>query len=225
MQGHRDHPSPRHVYVEHKCQSSSAPDCGGPSQPGRPRVAFRRSGIMRIAYRARTGTLCLHAADPRIDRREVVQPRGCCLSGCRQSGWLSCRRAGRARTRRPNGCGPHTARNDGCRVALLFCLLHAGLVRLVLWLAIPGRCQWWRDHGSRGVDDPAAYRPGQAWRGRRRDLCRRRPRCRRIRHARSAAAAAGAEAKLVRPRRSVGASDIDELEGLAGRCARRRTCV
>src|SRR5258707_15311914 len=74
--------------------------------------------------------------------------------------------------------------------------VYLGAANLAGYLAGAGRRQWRRDHGSRGVDDPAAYRSGQAWRGRRRDLCRRRPRCRRIRYARSTAAAAGIEAAL-----------------------------
>src|SRR5258705_2832658 len=56
------------------------------------------------------------------------------------------------------------------------------------------------NHGSRGVDDLPHIAPGK-----RGVVGGVRPRCRRIRHARSAAAAAGAEAELVRPRRPSGA--------------------
>src|ERR1700730_1175454 len=132
------HPSAglTHVHVEHEYRSSSRGNIPS-SQGGRPCLAVCCSGLVRVAGRAWAGALCLHTIDPRIDRREVVQPRGRRLSGGRQSGRLSRRRADRTRTRRTTGLGSRFARNDGSRFALLFYLLGAGLVHLVLWLAIP----------------------------------------------------------------------------------------
>src|SRR5258706_3047665 len=45
MQAHRHHPSPRHVYVEHKCQSSSAPDCGAHRNQGGPAWLSAAAGL------------------------------------------------------------------------------------------------------------------------------------------------------------------------------------
>ena len=179
---------------------------------------------IRLAGRARPGPVRLYAADPGADRSKMVQRLRRRLSRRRQPRRLSRRRAcWRGRSRAHGAVAWALRGDDGARHPLLLCHASApGLVHLVLRLALSRGPHRRHHHGARRLRRPAAYLAGQARLRRRRDLCGRRPRRRRLGHAGAAAAATRLARKLVWPRRAVRSAHADQLDELAdGRSAQR----